>query len=74
MANPKPLVIHAGVTAQIQSGDALQCPNGIVTYTKAGAPVDGDFTTAQDGMVVVDTTNNRIYVRIGGVWKYAALT
>ena len=36
---------------------------------KAGAPVDGDFAVPVDGLVAVDSTNNKIWTRIGGVWK-----
>lgn len=74
MANPKPLVLRAGVTAQIQSGDALSCPDGVATKTKAGAPTDADFTTPVDGLLAVDTTNSKLYIRIGGVWKAITLT
>lgn len=42
---------------------------GVKTLTKAGAPVDGDFTNPVDGMLAVDTTNSKIYARIGGTWK-----
>lgn len=45
----------------------------LVSRTKAGAPVDGDFTNPTDGMLAVDTTNSRIYARVGGAWKSAAL-
>jgi hypothetical protein len=31
-------------------------------------------TPPTDGMLRIDTTNNRLYVRIGGVWRYATLT
>jgi hypothetical protein len=46
----------------------------VVNRTKAGAPVDADFTAATDGMLAVDTTNSRLYVRVGGTWKFAVLT
>lgn len=43
--------------------------------TKAGAVTDADFTHAPpDGTQALDTLNNRLYVRIGTVWKYAGLT
>jgi hypothetical protein len=42
---------------------------GIVPFVKAGAPVDGDFTNPTNGMIAIDSTNSKIYVRIGGVWK-----
>lgn len=42
---------------------------------KAGAITDADFTHAPpDGTMGLDTTNNRLYVRIATVWKYAGLT
>ncbi len=38
--------------------------------TKAGIPADVDFAvTPVDGTLAVDTTNNKLYVRIGGTWK-----
>lgn len=46
----------------------------VATKVKAGAPTDGDFTFPVDGMIAVDSSNNRIYVRHGGSWHYAGLT
>jgi hypothetical protein len=43
--------------------------NGVSTKVKAGTPVDGDFTYVEDGMIAVDSTANKIWVRIGGTWK-----
>lgn len=46
-----------------------------VIRVKAGVPADGDYaTTPRDGTLVVDSANNRLYVRVGGAWKYTALT
>lgn len=45
-----------------------------IARIKAGAPVDGDYDTPTDGMVVVDSTNNKIWARHGGAWHFAALT
>lgn len=43
--------------------------------TKAGAVTDADFVVAPpDGTQALDTTNNRLYVRIAGTWRYTALT
>lgn len=43
--------------------------------TKAGAVTDADFTHAPpDGTQALDTTNNRLYVRIAAVWRYSTLT
>jgi hypothetical protein len=41
---------------------------------KAGVPVDADFTSPVDGMLAVDTSANKIMVRIGGVWKGVVVT
>lgn len=46
----------------------------LATNQKAGAPVDGDYYFVVNGQMAVDTTNNRLYVRHGGAWHYAALT
>lgn len=47
-------------------------------FTKAGAIADADipgyFTGSGTGMIGVDTTNSRLYVRVGATWKFAALT
>jgi hypothetical protein len=45
-----------------------------INKVKAGIPADGDFPAVQDGMCVLDTADNRIYFRSGGVWRYATLT
>jgi len=41
-------------------------------FTKAGAISDADFTNPVDGCEGYDTTNNKHYVRNGGVWKSSA--
>lgn len=47
----------------------------VAHLVKAGAVTDADFAVAPpDGTVAVDSQNNRVYVRVGGTWKYAALT
>jgi hypothetical protein len=60
-------------------GGANRCRNvlasgAVATGGKAGAALDGDVTNAADGMLRYDSTNLRLYVRIGGTWRYAALT
>ena len=48
---------------------------GLSTFVKAGTISDTDFTeTALDGLMAVDSTDNRLYVRSGGIWKYIAFT
>lgn len=47
----------------------------VTILVKAGAPADTDYeSTPPDGAQAIDTTNSRFYVRVGGTWKYAALT
>ncbi len=53
----------------------LSVPGGPSIATKAGIPVDSDWpVTPPDGTVCLDTTDRRLYVRCGGVWRYVALT
>ena len=49
-------------------------PASFISQVKAGVPVDGDVVGgAQSGAMVVDTTNSRIYVRVGATWKFVAV-
>lgn len=53
----------------------IKALDGVSTLVKAGAPVDGDFGAAPpNGTLAVDSTNNKIYVRIGGTWKGVVVT
>jgi hypothetical protein len=52
----------------------LYLAGAVSTGVKAGAAIDADVTSPTDGMIRLDSTNNRIYARVGGVWKFAALT
>ena len=45
----------------------------VVERTKAGVPTDADVVGPADGMMIVDTTDKRLYVRVGGLWLYTAL-
>jgi Pectate lyase superfamily protein len=48
----------------------LNARNSVIVLQKAGIPADSDFTlTPANGTLAVDTTNNKLYVRIGGTWK-----
>jgi len=45
--------------------------DGVVNYTKAGTISDADFTTATTGLIAIDTSDDRLYYRIGaGDWSY----
>jgi hypothetical protein len=64
-------------TSGSQFGGTLPSNHAGLTPARlvAGAPTDASFAhTPLNGTLAVDTTNNRLYVRVGGVWKFAALT
>lgn len=42
--------------------------------TKAGVPSDSDVPIPRDGAMVLDVTNDELYVRSGGAWLSTALT
>lgn len=66
--------LYRGGANQLKTDDRFVAIDGITTKTKAGIPTDTDFaTTPSDGTLVIDTTNSKIYVRIGGVWKSVAV-
>jgi hypothetical protein len=43
--------------------------SSLVSKVKAGTPTDADVTNAADGMMVLDSTNSKVWVRLGGAWK-----
>jgi hypothetical protein len=67
--------LYRAAANQLKSDDLILSALGIAVKTKAGAPVDGDYgAELQDGIIVQDITNHRLYVRSNGLWKYAAQT
>lgn len=56
------------------TGSAVSFPGTLAIKSKAGAPTDADFATDRNNTIMVDSTNNRLYVRVGGTWRFAALT
>lgn len=65
--------LYRAAANQLKTDDTLIALDGITTKIKAGIPADTDFaTTPPDGTMAVDTTNSKLYVRIGGVWKATA--
>lgn len=62
--------------ADTLTADGLIGQGGLATKTKAGIPSDSDLVAGmqQSGAFILDTTNSRIYFRVGSTWKYAALT
>jgi hypothetical protein len=46
----------------------------VATKVKAGTPADTDWMVAPpDGTIVADSTGNKLWVRVGGVWKGAVV-
>ena len=46
----------------------------LATKVKAGTPVDADWLAAPpDGTIIADSTGNKLWVRVGGVWKGVAV-
>ena len=67
--------LYASTSNRLKTDDTFHAVDGLTTKTKAGIPTDGDFTiTPLSGTLAVDTTNSRLYVRVGSTWKFAALT
>lgn len=63
-----------GVTNLNVQGLINGTQNGIATYVKAGTISDSDFTTATNGLMAIDSTNGRLYLRSDGSWNYIAFT
>lgn len=62
--------LYRSAANRVKTDDNLHAVDGVTTKYKAGTPVDGDFaTTPPDGTIVVDSSANKIWTRIGGVWK-----
>jgi hypothetical protein len=48
---------------------------GLATRVKAGIISDSDFAdTPVDGLLALDSSDNRLYVRTNGTWRYVGLT
>lgn len=49
--------------------------HAVVTCVNDGAPADADFPqgTPPDGTIVLDSTNDALYVRSGDAWLSVAL-
>jgi len=72
MANPIGLLSGAtlGKRSFVRDFEGYNPMGAVTATTKAGVPVDGDFDiTPPDGTMVADTTNNKLWVRVGGAWK-----
>ena len=65
---------YRGAANVLQTDDQFYANDGVRMKTKAGVPSDSDTTVDADGVIILDTTNHRLYIRDGGTWRYATLT
>lgn len=65
--------LYRNAANHLKTDDQFSASGGLVTKTKAGIPSDGDLATVVNGALIVDTNNNRLYVRTNGIWMYATL-
>lgn len=66
--------IRNNVGGDFQATGAVTGTQSVGARVIGAAINDGYFDTPTDGRIAVDSSNNRLYVRVGGVWKYVALT
>lgn len=65
--------IYRSAANVLKTDDQFVAADGVRTKTTAGATTDGAFTvTPADGHLAVDTTNNAVYFRSGGIWRNVA--
>ncbi len=69
---------YAGTKPAEFSGNQINTIAGVTqsnseVKVKAGAPVDGDYVQAYDGIHAFDSTNVRDYWRHNGTWRYSQM-
>jgi hypothetical protein len=72
-SGPPDTILYRNSANHLKTDDQFTASGALVTKTKAGIPSDGDLQTVEDGALLVDTNNNRLYVRTNGLWMYATL-
>ena len=55
-------------TNLLSTYDQINISAGVGNFCKAGVPVDGDFFSPVDGLLAVDTSANKLYIRSSGAW------
>lgn len=65
--------LYRNAASTIKTDGNIVTVGAVGTKVKAGTPADADVTTPVDGMIVADSTGNKIWVRLGGVWKGVAV-
>lgn len=68
-ATTRDVNLYRSAANYLTSDDKLR-PASFRAQLKAGTPVDGDVVGgAESGDMILDTTNSRIYFRVGTTWK-----
>lgn len=67
--------LYRSAADRLATDDLIIASNmGLATKQKAGTPVDADWAAAPpNGTIIIDSTGSKIWARVGGVWKSAAL-
>jgi hypothetical protein len=58
----------------VDIGGNVQATGSIVGNLRSANNGSGAPSGGSDGDIYVDTTNNRLYIKIAGTWRYSALT
>jgi hypothetical protein len=59
---------------QVNATGQATANDGFVQKIVSGNCSDGNFTTATNGLICIDSSNGRIYMRYGGNWHYVNQT
>ncbi len=57
----------------LKTDDQMIATGGFVMKAKAGVPDDSDLSVVANNVIILDTTDSRLYARIGGTWKSVSL-
>jgi hypothetical protein len=73
--NPQDTTLYRGAADRLKTDDLIDASTlALATKVKAGTPVDADWTVAPpNGTIVADSTGNKLWVRVGGIWKGATI-
>lgn len=66
--------LYRAAANHLKTDDLLEAAGGLTLKTVAGVVSDSNFDVDQSGNMALDTTNSRLYVRVGSTWKYVTLT
>lgn len=69
------VTLYRDAANRLVCDDHVIASDGVATKIVAGVVSDASFTaaTVQNGTLAVDTTNSRLYVKVGATWKSVLL-